>query len=372
MTRGIRLGHILGIPITIDYSWFIIFLVFSFSLSVQFLPTVPGLPKPAYFLLGMLTTGLLFVSVLIHELAHSVVARRRGLPVAGITLFIFGGASQLQEEPASPETEFRMAIVGPLTSLVLAALFFLAYRSAHAADYRALAEVTVQLAGINVALAVFNLVPGFPLDGGRVLRAAIWHFTGDLLRATATAAAAGQAFGYALIALGVLAFFGGQTLVGIWAAFVGWFLLNAAQASYQQLLARRALAGVAVGQLMGHERPVVSPDLDLDRLVHDYLLHYEHNVFPVVEDGHLLGTVGIAQVRGVDRSQWPNTLVRTVMRPAPPEQIVGPQFDAWNAIARLGAGECECLFIVSEGLLQGVVNKTDLLRWLRTHQQLGV
>ncbi len=373
MSRGIRLGHILGIPIAVDYSWFIVFGLISLSLSWGVLPgAVPGLSWWAYLLLGVVTTGLLFLSVLIHEVAHSVVAQRHGLPVRGITLFIFGGASQLEEEPASAAVEFRMAVAGPLTSLALAAIFFLAYRWVAGAGLRPLAAVTRQLAFINLGLALFNMLPGFPLDGGRLLRAAIWSATKNLRKATAMAASSGQVFGYVLIALGIFAFFAGQTVLGVWNAFIGWFLLNAAQASYQQLLARQALAGVAVAKLMSHERPEVSPDLTLEQLVHDYLLHYDYNVFPVVEEGRLVGTVGMNEVRSVDRSQWPSRRVREVAKPASEEQIVGPHFDAWSAIGRLSRGECECLFVVSEGQLLGIVNKTDLLRWTRTREQLGL
>ena len=385
MGAGFRVGTILGIPIRIDYSWLIIFAILVFALTANFAHMLPGLAFPVAVVLGLVTALLFFGSVLSHELMHSVVARAKGLPVAGITLFIFGGVSQLEEEPASPRIEFEMAMVGPLTSLALAVLFFLAWMAASPARPHTLADyfrivpaagiqswagaVFHYLAVINLFLAIFNLAPGLPLDGGRLLRAVIWHFSRDLRAATRVATGTGQLLGYLLIGLGILTFLAGNA-GGIWYAFIGWFLLQAAQQAYQQMLFRSALAGVSVGALARRDALAVPPDLSIQNLVDDYLLRYAANVFPVVEGDRVVGTVGMSEIHHAPRDEWPITPVSRIMRPVTADEVVSEKLDAWDAVQRLGHSECECLLLIDDGKLDGIVTRDSLLRWLHTQRQL--
>jgi Zn-dependent protease/CBS domain-containing protein len=368
MGAGFRVGTIFGIPIRIDYSWLIIFGIISFSLTAQFFPlNVPHQSLPVYLLLGLVTTLLFFGSVLAHELMHSVVAKSKGMGVSAITLFVFGGVSQLEEEPATPRVEFEMAVVGPLTSLVLGAVFFVIWAAARIAGNLWLRAAAQELSFINFALGLFNLLPGFPLDGGRVLRSLLWHASGDLRQATRIAAGSGQVIGYLMMAFGVLLFFTHEGLLsGIWLAFIGWFLLGASQQANQQMIFRTALAGVSAGALARRDVMALPPDLSVQSLVDDYLLRHAANVFPVVSDGRILGTVGLNEIHQVPRDQWPATPVSRIMRPITPGEVVSDQLDAWDAVQRLGHTDCECLLLVDGDKLDGIVTRDSLLRWVHT------
>ncbi|MEX0891806.1 MAG: site-2 protease family protein [Gemmatimonadota bacterium] len=257
MARGFSLGRMMGFPISADYSWLILFFLILWSFTAGVFPAAaPGLSSVAYLAMGLGGTVLFFVSLIIHELAHAVVARVKGIEVDGITLFVFGGLARTRSESTTPGDEFQIAGVGPLASFGLAALFWLIGWAAAAADASpAVAVVATYLAALNLALAVFNLLPGFPLDGGRLLRAAVWKVTGDMTRATRVAARAGQGLGWLLIGFGVLLAVGGQIVSGLWLMFIGWFLGNAARSSVRQHLARSALDGASAARLM---RPVAA------------------------------------------------------------------------------------------------------------------
>jgi len=372
MRGGIKLGKIIGIPIRLDYSWFIIFGLISFSLSFQF-SAPPSTPIAEALLLGLFTTLLFFGSVLLHELAHSYVAIHRGLPVAGITLFVFGGVSLLEEEPKSPRVEFQMAVVGPLTSLLIAFLLFPIARFLLPYQSQSWKVVTF-LWEINLALGIFNLLPGFPLDGGRILRSIVWYFTGSLHKATRAASSSGQAFGYLLIAMGIINFFrGGEFMMnGIWFAFIGWFLLNAAQQAYQQLLAQETFFGVKVGQLPLSPILDIQPDMSVQAFVDEYLLRHSENLFPILVGGEFIGAVGLKEVQELARDKWATTAVKDIARHTCENDVIGDNGEAWEAVQRLGHNECECLFVMHEQQLQGVLTRANLVNWIRTRRGLGM
>lgn len=374
--QGIRLGKILGFEINIDWSWLLIFALVVYTLAGGYFPMVyPGFTVATTWLMGILAALLLFASVLVHELSHSVVARHYGTDVKGITLFLFGGVSQTTDEPKSAREEFWMAIAGPLTSFALALLFYLA--GGAAALFAVPTPVTAicgYLAMINALLAVFNLVPGFPLDGGRVLRSAIWGATGDLTRATQIASTSGQFFGYLFMAFGFFRFIAGDLIGGLWLIFIGWFLTGAARSSYQQLLVRNALSGVAIEQVMTTDVPVIPADMSVRQFVDESLLKHEYSCYPVVqgEDAGVIGVVGAEEVRTVPSANWADTTVAQITHKVDGGYQVKSDDDAWDALAKLASGEVCRLLVMEEGHLKGTVGREALFRLVQTKMQLGV
>ncbi len=376
MTRAFRVGRIFGIEIEIDWTWFIIFAIIAFALSGGLLrDRLPGLIPPARWLLALVTSLLFFASVLVHELAHSLVAKRCGLGITGITLFIFGGVSKMSDEPRSPKMELKIAIAGPATSVALALMFLgLAHLfGSPFATRHPIGVISGYLAAVNGMLAVFNLMPGLPLDGGRVLRAALWGALMNLREATRIASYLGQALGMGMIFFGMLLFFlmrGG--LSGIWLAFIGWFLVQGAQASYQQLRLRQALSAVPVSQAMTPEVIAIPADATLDQVVHHYVMTYNHPAFPVVDDGTVLGILCLGDIRQVPREQWPYTLARQVTPPLTPEHTVSPMDNAWEALTKIAATSCGRLLVMADGRLLGILSRTDIMRAMQMRLELGM
>jgi len=368
-----RLGKIWGFPVEIDISWFIIFALFAWSLSTRVFPTLlPGGAASINWTLGVIAALLLFASVLVHELAHSYVAIKNGLPIGGITLFLFGGVSKMMEEPRSPGLELRMSAAGPLTSLVLGGLFWAFSNGARAVGLPApVIAVAGYLAIINVLLAIFNMLPGFPLDGGRVLRAILWQSTGSLDRATRYASYSGQAFGYLFMLMGVFILFSGNFLGGIWIGVIGWFLVSMAQTAYQQLVVRRALSGVTVERIMQREVPAIDPQLTLRDLVDQYFMRHDYAAYPVVEGERLLGIVTVEDVRDTPREEWDTTTVVEAARPADAHRTIDESEDAWHALSQMLQEDVRRLLVVRDGRLEGVVSRDGVLRVVRTKLQLG-
>src|SRR5437667_908185 len=274
MPGSLRIGKIAGIDIDIHVSWMIILVLLTVSLATGWFPQLyPGWSTATYWLIAFLSSLLLFVSVLLHELAHSLVARRRGLPVKSITLFIFGGVSNIEREPTSPGVEFQMAVVGPLTSLLIGIVCFLLQLPLRGSN-SPLEGILTYLAVTNVLLGIFNLIPGFPLDGGRVLRSIIWKVTGSLQKATRAAAIIGQVIAFLFILWGIWQFFGGNVLNGFWIGFIGWFLLVSAQSANSQVMLQSVFRGVTVGEVMNRAPIMVPADISLQKLVDDYFLRY--------------------------------------------------------------------------------------------------
>lgn len=364
----------MGIPISVDASWLVIFALIVFSLAQSVFPRInPQLSSSTYWVAGVIAGLLLFVSVLLHELAHSYVAKANGMDVGGITLFIFGGVSRLKDEPKTPEIELKMALAGPITSLVLGGVLYVIAKYGGRALLGDLGVLIVgYLAIINVILGIFNLVPGFPLDGGRVLRAILWGSLNSLERATKIASGIGQGFGYLLMVGGFLFMLRGEFLNGLWLVFIGWFLNNAAQQGYQQLALRRALSGVKVGRVMTSNFPHVPPDTTLDQFVHDYLLAYDYTAYPVTEDDNLLGMVSSAEVREVSRLSWHNVTVREVAKPPVEEYTIDEDKDAFDALMHMAEGKSTRLLVMHDGKLKGMVTQDSIIDIVRAKLGIGV
>lgn len=362
-----RLGSILGFEIRIDYSWFVIVLLILWTLSFGVFPVAyPGLPRGVYLAMGAAGTILFFMSLLGHELSHSLVARGKGIPVEGITLFIFGGMARTRMEAESPGDEFVIAGVGPLTSVALGGLFaLLAWAGERAQVSVAFTGVAAYLAEINVALAVFNLLPGFPLDGGRLLRSALWKFTGNLERATRWATNGGMWIGYAVAAFGIYQVFAGNLTGGMWLVFIGWFLRNAAMASYRQFRLQSALEDVPARDLMTRAPETVPASLSLRDLVSSRFLHRRFQGYPVTDpEGHAAGIVTLHQVRDVPEAEWDRRTVADVMTPAD-ALVVRPEDSMITVLERMQTSPAHRVLVTRDGVVEGIVTPSDVAGWLK-------
>lgn len=363
MGASLTLFHIRGIPVRVHVSWLVIYGLIAWSLAVGYFPRVlPDTTALTHWATGLVAALLLFVSVFLHELSHALVALRQGLGVSAITLHIFGGVSQLEEEPKSPREELWMAIVGPLTSFAIALVAGLTGRAAQPAPV--LAAILGYLALVNAIVGVFNLVPGFPLDGGRVLRAVLWKIKGDLRRATEIASRAGGVVAMLLIVFGVLRGFAGDFLGGLWFVLIGVFLRQAGQASYQQLLVRRALEPLAVREVMTRDVVHIPADASVGRAVDDYFWRHHVSSFPVVADGRLVGILSIRQLGNVPRERWAETTVSDVMQRIDDSLTAAPGDDLWAAFQKLSANGLGRLAVVDGGRLAGYLSAKDVLHVL--------
>lgn len=369
MTGSIRLGRILGITVQVHHTWFVALWAVAFSLARGIFPErVPGLLPSTYWAMGVVGAVLLFASVLVHEFGHALAARRVRIPTRSITLFLFGGVAQIAREPDRPADEFWVAMAGPATSLGLGALFY-------AAAPREIPDPAVALlrylAWANLLLVAFNLIPAFPLDGGRVLRAVLWSVYG-YERATAIVTTLGQLTALGFIGLGVVGIFTGQVLNGLWLVLIGWFLEQAAGASYRQAVLRRALAGMRVGDIMTRNVRVLPADLPLAAAVHDYFLPYKHGGYPVVYGDRLVGILTLHDLRRVPRERWPSTPVREAMTPIAEAKVVRPGLPAYEALARmLQEGVGRLLVVDEDGELVGLVTRSDLMHLIRVRTELA-
>lgn len=370
MQSQIKLGRIFGIQIGLHYSWFIIALLIVFSLSAQFHATNPQWGDGVILALAVTTAILFFVSLVLHELAHSLVATKNGLPVKEITLFALGGVSQIEKNPTSAKVEFWMAFVGPLTSAVIGVICILLARLLGDPVSSPWMAMLLWLGYINLMLAVFNLVPGYPLDGGRVLRALIWWKTGDADRSTQMAAKVGQMVGMAFIALGIFRFFGGAGVGGLWIAFIGWFLLQAARESYLQVGLAHALKDVRVADIMTKDCPTVEGWVNIQNFVENELLRSGRRCFVVMEKGEIAGLVTPHEVKEIDRAKWPFTTVRDIMRPLDDLRSVAPDTPLTKALEDLSRYNLNQLPVIAKGRLEGVLTRAEVLSYLQTHAEL--
>lgn len=364
--RGTRVGSILGIEIRIDHSWFIILLLVFWTLSGGVFPaSLPGLPFHVYLLMGGTATILFFASLLAHELSHSIVARRRGVVVQEITLFLFGGIARASSDFRRPIDEFLVAGAGPLASLVIAGSFQLATMASLALGLaQPVIEVFSYLAVINVVLAVFNLFPGFPLDGGRLLRAFVWQRTGDIVRATQVAAAGGRIFSLFLFVLGGLGILTGNIIGGAWLLLIGWFIRTAADASTRQVLLGEQLEGVCAQDIMTPHPRTVPPDITIARFVNDHILGGRYQSYPVLRNGEPLGVITLEHVRAVPRPEWETRTVGSVMAPLAGDITVEPEAPALSALERLSAGDLRRILVTHDGHLVGIISLSDVARWM--------
>lgn len=366
-----RIARIRGIQINIDPSWLVIFALVTFSLGGAYFPHLyPHWPRWVHWFTGLIGSVLLFGSVLAHELAHSLVAMKQGEKVRSITLFLFGGVAQITQEPANPRREFLMAIAGPLTSFAIA-LFFVGVWLAFRNLTQPVAALARHLSLINTVLGIFNLAPGFPLDGGRVLRSIIWAATKNLKTATRVASVAGQVIAFLLIGFGVWQIFRGPLLNGFWFIFIGWFLHSAAVRGYRQVVVREMLGDLRAEDLMTRDFVAVSGDLSLDTLVDEYILRRRAHAFLVVDNGQLRGIVCLDDVKDVPRDRWQSTSVREIMTPEDELDFVSPQDDGNAVLARLNAKNVREIPVVEEKEVKGVVCRSDLMRTLQLRTELG-
>jgi len=369
----LRIGRLLGIPIYIDVSWFIVFFLVVFVLAAAYFPQAsPGLNHVLYWIAATITALMLFASVLLHELMHSFVAKRNNIGISGITLFIFGGVSRLKEEPHSPEVELKMALAGPLTSFALAALFGVVLLAGRGGVGTLGFEVLKYLAIINLILGIFNLLPGFPLDGGRVFRAILWGVTGSLEKSTRYAAHVGQGFGYLFIFLGFLLIVLRQWLSGGWFIFIGWYLNNAAQQSYQQLVIRRALSGIDVHRIMTTDFPHIDARTSVHDFVHDFLLKYDYSAFPVISDDSLIGIVTVDEIREVPRAEWERIRVGDIAKPPEEERVIDENDDAFEALMHMAETNSRRLLVMHDGKLKGMVTQDSIISIVRTKMRIGM
>lgn len=368
MRSQIRLGKVFGIQIGLHYSWFLIALLIVFSLNAQFHLANPAWSVGLVLGLAIATAVLFFVCLLLHELAHSLVAKARGIPVREITLFALGGVSQIDGESTDAKTEFQIAIVGPLTSAVIGLLCFGAVYALPKAVTPGIAMLT-WLGYINFGLAAFNLVPGYPLDGGRILRSVLWWKSGDAERATHNAAVTGQVVGGLFVTLGIVQFFFGANVGGLWIAFIGWFLLQAAGETRRQASLKRAFENVRVGDIMSHDCATVDGHQSVQDLV-ERLFKSGRRCFVVMDDGHVAGLVTPQDIRQVSRTQWPVTLVDAVMRPLEGLHAVAPETPLGNALQVMAKENVNQLPVMSNSHLDGVLSRAEVLNYLQTRAEL--
>jgi Zn-dependent protease/CBS domain-containing protein len=369
MRSSFTFGRVAGIRIGIDYTWLLAFALVSWSLAAGYFPQV--LPRQAvltYWSMGTVGALLLFACVLLHELSHSLVARRRGLHVDSITLFIFGGVSNLSSEMSRPRDEFVVAVVGPLTSLVLAGIATL-LGQALASGNAVIAALLGYLAFANAMLGVFNLVPGFPLDGGRLLRAAVWAISGSLRQATTIASYTGQTLSYLLVLLGVSTLLGGEVLSGLWMVLIGLFLGGAAASTRQKQVAREVLSGIAVNTVMDTSPPTASAKTSVDSFVFECAVLHGQRAVLVTEADHLLGLVTLADVNKVECDAWATTTLEEIMSTSP-LRTVAPESDLAAALELMVTHSIHQLPVVSAGQIVGMINRADILRMLQVRDQL--
>ncbi|HKO09043.1 MAG TPA: site-2 protease family protein [Alphaproteobacteria bacterium] len=363
--RGHRftLFSLFGFKVRVDISLLFLALLVTWSLaSAVFPPQLPGLDRATYWWMGVAGTIGLFFSLIFHELSHSLVARRYGLPIRGITLFIFGGVAEMSDEPPSAKAEFWMALAGPAASILLALLAWaLSSLGAAAGLPEPVTAVVAYLALINAILAVFNLVPAYPLDGGRVLRAALWWRKGDIVAATRSAARAGGAFALLLMGLGVLQVVTGNFVGGIWFFLIGMFLRSAARGSYMDILTRGMLAGAPVRRFMTRDPVTVPPGITLQALVEDYVYAHHHEQFPVVDGERLIGSVGVRQLKATPRESWPHRTVAEIAEPSSDANTVDAETDAAKALSLMTRSGRGRLLVTERGRLVGILALKDLL-----------
>ncbi len=376
MKAHIKLGRIFGIEIGLHYSWLIIAVLISLSLTAYFSNAHPDWSSGVIWAMAIFTAVLFFVSIVLHELSHALVARMNDLPVRSITLFALGGVAQIEKESPSAKIEFWMAIAGPITS---AAIGFICLGIAWMAGWTTLIEpatpllaILVWLGYINIALAVFNMIPGFPMDGGRVLRAVIWWITGNAAKATRGASITGQIIAFGFIILGLFSFFSGSGFSGLWIAFIGWFLLNAAKATYVQSEVTEGLRGVKVGDLMVQDCPVVESRTDLQTLVEEHLLKTGQRCFMVSESDETVGMITPHEIKNVERRMWAFKTAADVMKPIEEIHTVKPETLVSEALEIIGREDVNQLPVFSDGRLEGIISRDRILRYLLTRQELNL
>ena len=360
----LRLVHVLGIPIGLDPSWFLIFALFTWILAANYFPLeFKNWTTLQYWVVAALTSILFFFSVLLHEIGHSVMALRYKLPVKSITLYIFGGVSEISAEPKSAMAEFVIAFAGPFTSLLLAGVFYLISMTLTA--YPPLLAMTKYLAYINAILAAFNLIPGFPLDGGRVFRSIVWGITRNLKRATEIAALLGHAIAFFFILLGVWELFQGNWADGLWVAFIGWFLETAVVGQVQQQRRHDLLAGHTVDQIMTQSCVMTSANLTLQELVDEYVLKNGIRCMVVMGTEHPVGLLTLHDIRQIHKDNWATTTAAQVMTPMDKVKKIGPKVGLERALDEMGKDGVNQMPVMQDGQIEGMLSRQDIIDYLK-------
>lgn len=365
---GIRIGRIFGISIYLHPSWFLIFALITLSLRTQFTAQHPSWSPGQHWTLGVITSLLFFGSVMFHELSHGLVAKHYKIPVTSITLFVFGGLARIGHEPSSAKQEFNIAIAGPISSFFLSAVF---YFVGHYSGNLEMVEATSRwLAQINFMLAAFNLAPGFPLDGGRVLRSIAWRITDDFSKAARIASRAGQVFAYVMIFAGIWVALQGNWFGGLWWVFIGWFLLSAAHESYAQVAIRNTLAGVRAADIMSQDVPTMPRDFSLENYVHE-VLRTGRRCHIVTGRGAPVGLVTFHAAQGIPRDEWPNTSIQAAMRPMDKIKWASPSEPVLSVLERMQAEDINQMPVLEDGRVVGMIARDSILRVLQARLQVG-
>jgi Zn-dependent protease/CBS domain-containing protein len=366
----LKVLEVWGIPIRVHFSWLLVFGLVTWSLAAGYFPgEYPGWAARTYWAVGAITALIFFASILVHELGHSWVALRNGIPIRGITLFVFGGVAQIAREPGAPGAELRIAIAGPVTSFVLAGLFAGTWQLVR--DVPILAAPAIWLARINFMVAAFNLIPGFPLDGGRLFRALVWRWTGSFRRANEAASFTGQLVAFGFIGWGILTVLGGNVIGGMWIAFIGWFLQNAAAASHGEATMREMLRDVTVGQAMTRDCQRVERGSSLDRVVHEEVLGAGRRCFVVTEAGRLVGLLTLHEIKAIPKDRWAVVTVGEVMTPADKVTVVDPKTDLLAALEKMDDANVAQMPVVEAGELLGMIGREQVLHYVRVRAELG-
>lgn len=369
---SIKIFTIFGIEIRLDYSWFIIFALFAYYFGFQYFPQVlPGLNPGLMALVTLITVILFFFSVLFHEMSHSLVARKQGIPVNRISLFIFGGMAQIEKEADNPGSEFVMAVAGPLASFFLALVFGMGWLAARGTAV--VVEPLRYLTIINIMLGAFNLLPGFPLDGGRVLRSIIWKTTGNLNRATYIAMISGRVIGFLMVAVGILFIFIGNFLGGVWLAFIGWFLQSSAYNSYRQTVFESAAKGVKVADVMNENIITVPRTITLEELIDNYFMKYNYGRFPVVEgkrNHRFIGVISLHDVKSFSQEERISTMVGEVVKTFSPQEVINPDMEISEAIKLMSSHDLGHLVIMDGEKVKGIITRSDVMRFIKLQSEL--
>jgi Zn-dependent protease/CBS domain-containing protein len=376
LRSGIPIGKAFGISLRLHYSWFIIFVLVTWALTASYFPSAyPSWSLTSRIAAGIITSLLFFGSVLVHELMHSVVSQRQGIPVQSITLFIFGGVSQITEEPKQPKDEFRMAIAGPLSSLIIGGILFGVYFGWRHVDnftVQFITAIAYWLGYINLVLGVFNLIPGFPLDGGRVFRSLLWWQSHNLKTATRTASNIGRIVGFLFIFAGIWLVFTGNWFNGVWLALIGWFLESAAVGSYRQLLLQDMLKGHVASEVMSRDCALIPPETTIDRLVHGNILTSGRRCFPVVSGSQIMGMMTLHNVKAVPRERWDKETVKEAMTPFDKLKWVRPDEELSSVFRILTGNDINQVPVVQDNQIVGMVTRENLLNFVNIRSGLGI
>jgi len=369
---SMRVGRVIGVPVYLHYTMFIAFGLVAWTLALDYMPReYPGYGREVYWTIGLASAILLFLSVFIHELSHSYVAKRNNLSISRITLFIFGGVAQLGEEAPSANVEFKVSLAGPVTSFIIAGLLGSAYWVMRDFGLGTAFYATFEYGAlVNGLLGGFNLVPAFPLDGGRVLRAALWHRTRSLVKATRIASNFGVGFAYLFIFGGLFFLLSGFFVNGIWFMFIGWFLKNGAEASLRQTIITEALAGINVGQIMTRNVDTIEADTLLTDVVNNYFMRYKHGGYPILEEGRLVGILTLQDIRKVPGNDWSRLRAKEIMTPIAKIETADPEETAADALLRLSKRDVGRLPVVKDGKLVGIITRSDLTHLIKLRTEL--